>query len=311
MKCPFLKETQVEYCQRAMLRKMIVRTSESVNREKCSTPRYHECPVYNEAPQESAAESCPHLQDSLMQFCSAATFTKFIPYSESSLSRCGTGNFRYCDLYLALAHPELAGSASPETTDSNWVDGIRVPAQLYYAPNHMWLNVDEDGSCHIGIDALLARVLGRVDRICYASIKGVHHPTAVLTVNGIDLQLVFPNPMLVTSPNFYLRANPAKLTADPYHLGWLFEGEEPPASATITRRHIGEGLLRGDAVLPWMHREFERLNALAHQRAALRDVNDASVLADGGEFAAGLFSHMERDEALHVFSQFFSPFASW
>ena len=90
-----------------------------------------------------------------MQYCGAAPVARFVPYSESLISRCGNDSFRYCELYLGMAHP------APSSVQ---VDGIPVPDWLQYSANHMWLDVTEDGICHAVIDAFLSRALGTVDR---------------------------------------------------------------------------------------------------------------------------------------------------
>ena len=54
-----------------------------------------------------------------MQYCGAAPVAKFVPYSESLLSRCGNDSFRYCELYLAMAHPKM---------EAEEVDGTPCPA---------------------------------------------------------------------------------------------------------------------------------------------------------------------------------------
>ena len=66
--------------------------------------------------------------------------------------------------------------AHPETADVPHVDGIAVPQWLHYAANHMWLDASEEGVYHIGIDALLARTLGQVERITYLTPRGVYIP---------------------------------------------------------------------------------------------------------------------------------------
>ena len=94
-----------------------------------------------------------------MQYCGAAPVTKFVPYSESLLSRCGNDGFRYCELYLGMAHPGQWRRRSRTAS--------RCPDWLRYSANHMWLDVTEDGICHAGIDAFLSRALGPIDRISY------------------------------------------------------------------------------------------------------------------------------------------------
>src|SRR5262249_13955682 len=127
MTCPFLKESQVKFCQMAGVRKMIPLAGSSAPDalaapEKCSSPAFTTCPVYRVHTRETASVSrCPWLQDALMQYCSAAPVQKFVPYTESVLSRCGNGQYRYCDVYSGLAHPEH---------DEEDVDGIRMPSWL-------------------------------------------------------------------------------------------------------------------------------------------------------------------------------------
>ncbi len=294
MKCRFLQEAEVESCSRYGQGKLIVRREENRRFEKCTLPAYQQCPIYAQHPTEVAGrDRCPYLQTSLMQFCSAASVTKFVPYSEGSDSRCGNGAFRYCDVYLAIEHPE--------TPDTPRADGLAVPSYLFFSPNHLWVDRSEDGQCHIGIDALLSRVLGSVDHVEYLTGAGAQRPAAVLSAGGSDFQILFPNPLRITATNSYLRANPAKLTEDPYRQGWLFEGVDPS-------NRITDSLLAGADAVEWMARELERLSVLVHDTTrASRD--DHAFMADGGVIASGLFNHLERTRSLSVFHEFFSPSA--
>ncbi len=291
MQCPFLKEAQVESCRHAITRKMIVRGAEMSAQEKCLSPRFCGCAVFAaehvDAPQN--ATRCPFFEQSLVQYCGAASITKYIPYSEAVLSRCGTDAFRYCDLYLAMAHPNDPSLPRAE--------GVMVPPWLWYAPNHMWVDVGDDGSCHVGIDGLLANAIGTADRVSFVGPKGEGRPAVTLTVRGVDIQLVFPNPLLVTGSNVYLRANPSQLTSDPYRLGWLFEGRQPSDG------DVRRGLLRGDEALPWMEKEVDRVSRFVHDQIARADC----LVADGGAIHGDFARYLERDQIFELFHRFFSP----
>jgi glycine cleavage system H lipoate-binding protein len=242
-----------------------------------------------------------------MQYCGAAPVAKMIPYSESQISRCGCDRFRYCELYLSMAHP---GAPADD------VDGIPLPSWLRYSANHMWLDIGEDGVCHAGIDAFLSRALGQADRISYIWQRGQHRATAVITVNGVDHEIVFPNPFLLTSCNLYLRADPARLTAEPYTGGWLFEGVPAPETS--------DNLLQGAAAHRWMEQEQRRINEFLPQQQGPTGGAGASacqpsrqqpgphgpLAADGGQFAPGLSRYLDRDQMLALFHTFFSPYAS-
>jgi glycine cleavage system H lipoate-binding protein len=278
MTCPFLKEAQVRYCRSSSVRKLIPLAVGGRAEEKCSSAEFVDCPVYRLNP-EPASGLCPYLRESLMQYCAAAPVAKMVPYSESLLSRCGTDGYRYCELYLAMAHP--AGGEEP--------DGIALPDWLLYSPNHMWVDVSEDGTCHVGIDAFLSRALGTIERVSYIWQSGRHCPAAVLTVAGTDLEVVFPNPLLLTKCNLYLRADPARVTREPYTGGWLFEGTPLPET---TRDLFGAPEARA-----WMEQEQRRMNEFLQA--------GSGTVADGGLFAAGAARMLERERMLALFHEFF------
>ncbi|MGA3096829.1 MAG: hypothetical protein ABSF25_10280 [Bryobacteraceae bacterium] len=290
MNCPFLKETQVKYCQSAAIRKLIPQVYNGRTDEKCSSAGYVSCPVFQAQPAEEANGRCPFLRESLMQYCGAAPVAKFVPYSESLISRCGNDSHQYCDLYLGMAHPEMSADE---------VDGVSMPGWLRYSANHMWLDVTQDGTCHAGIDAFLSRTLGKVDRITYVWTKGLRRPAAVLTVAGVDLEVVFPNEFLLTNCNLYLRADPSKLTAEPYAAGWLFEGTPVPGTTA--------DLMDGAAAREWMEQEQRRVNEFLQQQMT---GSIGPLAADGGLFAAGIGRELERERKLALFHEFFSPYAS-
>ena len=285
MPCPFLKEAQVKYCRTAALRKLIPLAQNGQVTGKCASLAHTTCPAFRAQPLDEGGDVCPYLQESLMQYCAAAPVAKMVPYSESLLSRCGNDSFRYCELYLGMAHPDLP---------SDSVDGVGLPGWLRYSDNHMWLDMTAEGGCHIGIDAFLARALGEVENITYVWQKGRHRPSVVLRVDGVDLELVFPNPLLLTNCNLYVRAEPGRISAHPYTDGWLFEGAAEPGTAA--------DLMEGAAARGWMEEEQRRMNDFLQQQSG--------VSADGGPPGPGILRRLDREHRLALFHELFSPFAS-
>ena len=286
MTCPFLKEAQVKSCRASAVRKLIPLAETGRADEKCASEAYVSCATYRASalPQEMGPV-CPYLTESLMQYCGAAPVAKFVPYSESLLSRCGNDSFRYCELYLAIAHPELPAEE---------IDGVRMPARLQYSANHMWLDAGEGGMCHAGIDAFLSRVLGKVDRVGYVSGKGRQRPSAVLSASGVDLEVVFPNSMELENCNLHLRADPSRITSEPYTRGWLFEGR-PDAETT-------RGLRQGAEAHAWMEQEVRRMTEYLQQRE--------NTVADGGAFVPGVIHQLERERRPALMREFFSFYRS-
>jgi len=294
MTCPFLKETRVKHCDKSALRKMI-RIAGNAAQDTCSSPRYKECEVYRRAPDNSNELQCPHLRESLAQYCAASAVMRLIPYSEPMASRCGGDAYRYCDVYLEAGDAPAQAAA---TRRDAAVGGIRIPTRLRYSRNHMWLDADQGGSCHIGVDAFLTRVLGAVEEVTFLKQTGVHRPSAIFTVRGMDLEVMFPNSIRVTASNLYLRANPARLTADPYGMGWLFQGVEVPDRPPVTA-----GLVRGDEVPRWMESEIARMSAFLAECWNSR--HGAALMNDGGVFSPDVLQHLSHEETLEMFHEFF------
>lgn len=286
MDCPFLRETRVRFCQNAPARKLIPRAAGALSEERCATAGFAGCPIYAGHGGQPGEPPCPYLHESLMQYCAASPVTRFVPYTEAMLSRCGSEAFRYCGLYLELKHAGWPAHPS---------DGIAVEPGLFYTDNHCWLDLPASGPCHIGIDGFLARLLGEVTHIDYGAQRGLVRPVARLKTGEASWQVAFPEKIELTNCNLYLRSDPQRLAAEPYTQGWLFEGLVPAATAARLRAQ----LVTGDAAHLWMDSETRRLNQQIQQLNA--------VAADGGLFASGLLSVLDREDALAVFQEFCSP----
>jgi glycine cleavage system H protein len=257
---------------------MIVGQPGNTPDEKCSSPAYTTCPVYREQAKDTPSNgACPHLERKMAEYCAAATVTKYVPSTASSSLRCKSDSYRYCDLYLG---------ARPRRT----ADDLEAPQELYYSRNHMWLDAAEDGCWHVGIDGLLAKVLGAADRVTFVTLGGVERPAAVVTVNGQDFEVVFPNPLTITAANLHLRSDPSRLTSDPYTLGWLFEGNWPEASDQAAK-----GLMCGPGVFRWMLDDMTRL----------ADFAAGTTMADGGT-PYDMLRQLDRERARRLFHEFFS-----
>lgn len=308
MQCPFLKAASVKYCEASAYRKLLPKDATTPESERCSTRLWQTCPAALQRLDGAASpDHCPFLHEASAEYCSAASVTKFIPATNDLLSRCNSDGHLYCELYLLHADPQgdrlphHHGEPMPGTPS---VDGVPVPPHLHFAPNHMWLDVSTDGSCHIGIDAFAARVLGKVERVTFVPQRARQCPTAVLRVNGVDIPMTFPEPHAV-SANVYLRTATSKLVEDPYGAGWLFECVETPS-----REHRAD-LLAGEAALEWMGDELRRLDEFVHDRIVCADFDGVQTMADGGSVVEGLATHLDRDELITLALDFFTSPIHW
>jgi glycine cleavage system H lipoate-binding protein len=274
MACPFLKEGRAQYCHAAPVRKLILDGPGVSGAGRCASAEYYLCELAGK--EEPRRERCPHLEEIHVQYCGISSPTRLIPFSESQLSNCATGGYRYCDSYLLLARPH--GAVSP-------------PSDLLYSSNHFWVAAEESGLCHIGLDAFLAEVLGKVDGVTFVTTHGTQRPVVALTVHGVEWPMTFPNPLLIQKVNGHLRGDPARLTADPYGSGWLFSGWEVPGQTRAS-------LITGQHAAAWQAEERERLSKEIHETL--------QQPADGGHPVRGVGQLLSRQLLVCLLQHFFS-----
>ncbi|HUI29913.1 MAG TPA: hypothetical protein VLX91_06820 [Candidatus Acidoferrales bacterium] len=314
MRCSFLREAQVKSCGACEFKKMIAQNpikSENETDERCSSIGYTSCPWMKQLHEESPSQSrCPFLQESLAQYCSGESVVKYIPYSEPNLSRCGTSSHRYCESFLNISHLDLRKLHQAATPDLNseddgpWsVEGIQTTGWHFYSANHMWAEIDEEGTCHIGVDPFFTRVVGKVEKLAFAPTSGKHLAGAVITVNGADLPMVFPNHIDVKATNSLLRTKPDKIISDPYTFGWLFEGVAARMQGETDIRH---GLIRGSDARTWMKNEATKLSELLREKLVDAAGNEARLAADGGIFSSELSRNLNKEELVILYNEFFS-----
>lgn len=258
MRCPFLREEQVKSCRAVPFRKQLSRSALRGTDERCSSPEHEGCPAAPQSCEVHPVPShCPFLQESLVQFCAAVSVPAYVPWSESPDLRCGHDGHRFCEFYLAAAGaggrgPALAAGDGPDRRTFE-IDGVPMPAWLYYAPNHLWLDLGDDGLVHLGVDALLARLLGTAERVSFLTVKGCVRPAVRLSARGAERTVTFARPLQLVAANTHLRAHLERLTADPYGRGWLFEARL--AARAQPDERLLAGLRHGEVARTWMARE--------------------------------------------------------
>lgn len=310
MRCPFLREEQVKSCQAAPFRKSLARSAASHAGERCTSLDHTSCPVARQSREAHPDTSrCPFLRESLVQFCSAAPRPIYVPWSESLDLRCGHDAHRFCELFLATGGASARGPAhavsDPEEGQTALVEGVPVPGWLFFADNHLWLDLGDDGLCHLGIDALLAQVVGRADGLTFLVERGEARPAVVLTRRGVDLTLVFARPLPLVAANTRLRSSLERLTADPYGAGWLFTARSHGGRGwRDPRESLSGGLRHGASARAWMAADVRRLSAIAHQRLLSRH-GAPPMPADGGRFAPDLLDVLDREDVVRLFAELF------
>jgi hypothetical protein len=103
--------------------------------------------------------------------------------------------------------------------------------------------------------------------------------------------MTFPNPLVIQKVNIRARSDPARVTADPYGAGWLFEGWELPGRTRA-------GLVSGPQAAAWQGAELERLAHEIHETQAFG--------CDGGLPVRGVAQLLSRQHLVCLLQRFFS-----
>jgi glycine cleavage system H lipoate-binding protein len=315
-------EEPAQCCRLAPFQKLVPGGDIARQDQSCSSDAWKSCawvPQRGAPPNDrdpvtpplgGSGERCPFLDEILACSCAAAPSSKLIPRTLLAVRRCLGDSHRYCEFFLERAGSRPPADTADRPAPRDWqplvASAIPIAPGVALARNHMWLDVGSDGSCHVGVDAFLVRVLGAVDEVIFLSERGRGSPNVVLTVAGTTLPLVFPRPIDITGVNRALRRHLDSLIADPYGRGWLYEGWtlKPHGRTGVEARTAG--LFRGPDAETWMASEVNRLSRHVHAIASRRSSHLGPVAADGGEVSVALAQHLERAELLEVFSLFFS-----
>ena len=292
MRCPFLKESRVKFCEAVPIKKVIELTTDSIA-DLCRSSAFQDCAAFRKQEGSPSPPPCPFLRESRAQVCSQDPAVRRVPCSDQVLPRCVTANHHFCESYLAGVHP------SHPVAEERGEFATAMPSHYFFTRNHMWLDVSDERDCHVGLDALLTQILGRVDKLSFITSEGQQCPSVLLLAHGLALHMLFPHPMRITCCNTQARVGPERLLHDPYGAGWLFEGFE--AAGTDIR----SGLLSGDEAKRWMVREVHRASELIRRYAADHEVGSNLCAADGGFPVEGALSLLQKEGVRQFFNELF------
>ncbi len=172
-----------------------------------------------------------------------------------------------------------------------------LPEDAVLLHNHTWTRPDRRGTIVVGVDALLARALGAMERIILPRPgEELTHasPGIGLAAGRGMLRLVAPVAGRVVEVNPEVLRNPGLAASDPYGAGWLLKVSATgsgPDEAWIVRRP-----------LEW----------LTGQRDAMREFflkaaggAEPALMQDGGEPVPGILQQFD-EEVWHDFQATFA-----
>jgi glycine cleavage system H protein len=151
------------------------------------------------------------------------------------------------------------------------VSGLPWRKGLAYGPAHTWLRRGWGRRATVGVDALVPRLLGEVQRLSLPRVGArlaAGDVAAVAACSTGEAAIRTPVAGRVTRVNASLEQDPQLVMRDPYDAGWLYRLEPTNGTPLVLRR--------GEAARAWFGAEAARL-------ARCLEGHLGTATADGGE----------------------------
>ncbi len=186
------------------------------------------------------------------------------------LACLGSDNLvRESEQFEALSNVEApAAELDPELL------GCELPADRFYCRGHAWVQPGRDGSVRVGLDDLVAHLIGHVDSVQMPGPgKQLRRgkPALRLIRNGESVEVYSPMNGEVVVVNQSVVDSPDVLPARPYGDGWLLAMRPSTAEDNLS------GLMFGQNALEWQRREARRLGDMF--RGEIATAADGATLA--------------------------------
>jgi len=159
----------------------------------------------------------------------------------------------------------------PGTSESKSKFELNVPAGAFVSPQHAWAKIELNGTVRIGLDDLIRKVFGKIDRVELPEMgKKIEKGETLFSVAYGDYLLKIPSPLSgnITSINSEHADHPEWLAIKPFELSWMC-GIEPSDLA-------GElpGLRIGPDAVSWYQQELDRYSELSRSSEADQNAQD-------------------------------------
>ncbi len=168
----------------------------------------------------------------------------------------------------------LAGAQAPVAELDPALLGCEMPADRFYHRGHAWVQPGRDGFIRIGIDDLLAHLIGCVDTIEMPG-QGKHlrrgKPALRLIRGRESVELCSPVNGEIMAVNQSIIDSPRILPTQPYGDGWLLT-----VRPTVSEDNVNE-LMFGRNAHDWQREETQRLGKMFRGKTA--------TAADGARLA--------------------------
>ncbi len=166
---------------------------------------------------------------------------------------------------------------------------FRVPKGVFFARNHTWAKINDEGKVRIGLDDFIQKVVGKINRIEFVNPgEEVKAGDKIIKIvqDGRSIYLKSPVNGRIAMVNRELEADPSEVKVDPYK-AWAVEVEPEHLSRDLRNMKIAESARN------WFQKELKRFKEFVSTEVTSTNGLVGATAQDGGIPVEGLLERME------------------
>jgi len=186
-------------------------------------------------------------------------------------------------------------SSSPQKRDASWQQllKLKLDQNCHIHPGHTWIREITPELVTIGIDDLIATILGTIDEVVLP-LPGEKIVRGASCGQIIQFEHIFsivsPLSGRVESVNSEIANFPDALVLDPLNQGWMLMVHPDNLERDL------KFCRSGDTLVPWYLKEYKWLECYLAEGFQQTAVNVGITLTDGGEISRQLRNYLPNDQ---------------
>ena len=175
------------------------------------------------------------------------------------------------------------------------------PPGYFFTPSHVWVNLRPSGRVQVGVDELIGRLIGKVDKV---QLKKAGEKVrkgdllASVTQGEKTIRVLSPIEGTIEQYNFELEDNPAEFAENPYTKGWFYLIHPTNLAADLKNFAVS------DQTKNWWAKELNRMREFVQAHLPQPALAGLATLPDGGLPLDGLVAHFDRKAVEELEVQF-------
>jgi len=162
---------------------------------------------------------------------------------------------------------------TPSSKESTSKHEFNVPAGIFIAQNHTWVNIEMNGTARVGIDDFVRKIIGKIDRVELPKIgKQIKKGEILFSIKHGTQSLEVKSPISgkVTLINTEHVEHPEWIVVKPFELSWMCCMEPSNLSEELHSLKIG-----GDTV-NWYQKEINKFKEIVSEVEKAKQQSESS-----------------------------------